>query len=120
MKPFVKSFTINLKKWGHASERNAVSGLLRDADTGKQCCLGIYLSACGYDADDLDGEASNPAGTLDGLDFWANTWPNKKAEQPADIARELAQVNDAAMKLPRRKALIAEGFKKLGVKVRFV
>ena len=120
VKKFVKSFTIDDKKWGRATERTGVVGKLRDEATGKQCCLGIYLTACGYKNELLNGEGSNPIGANDGLEFWNNAWP-KEAEvgSPVDVARELAEVNDAAMKLPARKKKIAELFKKLGVKVRF-
>ena len=119
VKKFVKSFTIDEKKWGRATERTSVVGKLRDEATGKQCCLGIYLTACGYKNELLNGEGSNPIGTEDGHTFWAKAWPKNDHPNPVDVARKLAETNDAAINLPRRKQLIIEGFKKLGVKVRF-
>jgi len=118
MKKFVKSFTINEKKWGRATEREEVLGVLRAEDTGKQCCLGVYLTACGYTDESLNGERNHPKSVPNSYAFWSSVWPKKK-DLYVDAVRDLATINDAKMKLPARKKAIIEGFKKLGVKVTF-
>ncbi len=46
-------FVINRKIWLRG-EGSAKSSLFRDTD-GKQCCLGIYLNACGVPKNILEG-----------------------------------------------------------------
>lgn len=121
IKKFVKSFTIDEKKWGRATEHHDIQGLMRDSDTGKQCCLGMYLTACGFEDKDLNEEPSGPKSKRnDGPEFWNTCWPKKNTDVlPSVHARGLAEINDAKMKLPTRKKAIIEGFKRLGVTVKF-
>jgi len=116
----VKRLTIPEKIWGRATEKKNVPGTLRDSVTGKQCCLGVYLTACGYQNNDLNEAGLCPRGHhfFAPSVFWSNSLPKQPKDQWS-IIQGLTQINDMKMKLPKRKKLIIECFKKLGVTVRF-
>lgn len=113
---FVKTFTIKRKRW----LRGRGSGCLLDTVSHKQCCLGIYLTACGL-PDAALNEALMP-NEIKELSYKRNMpkWlsPNEEAEESSPVGT-LAAINDKPS-LRYREDKIREGFAAQGVRVRFV
>lgn len=104
----VKAFVIPRSKWLRG-QGNLESFLYRPSD-GKQCCVGIYLSACGTPLSSLTGhkEAHGPD-----LPLWMHAGE-------AIALLELYESNDnRSLSEPEREAEIAEGFAKQGIAVTF-
>lgn len=111
----VKSFVISRKKWDRPGNNGGdTSGLLLRSGTGTQCCLGIYLSACGV-----------PPRALRNIDMprylsaeWQRRLPGWLIA--AGTAVGLASANDCAG-IPEtlREHRVTEGFKAQGITVTF-
>ena len=114
-----KEFTIKKEEWGYGGGLG--NGMLRDPNTGKMCCLGIYLKACGVPVKDLENKSmpSNLAGYK--LPEWLVLEHDPQTEEEG-VASKLADANDKAagdIDMKTRKKIIRQGFADNGVKVTF-
>lgn len=131
----VKSFVISRKKW----LRGNGEGELRRKSDGRQCCVGIFASACG-----IPKETLNSKGTLNDIgEFWADAGLPQELCSPSSSITDLYAINDEIAKEAfefekfesagvstdfskfkarferQREKRIRDGFKELGVRVRF-
>jgi hypothetical protein len=111
----VRSFVIDRNVWARGEKDN----VLLDSTTGKMCCLGIYLKACGASDKRLKNVGSpSDAGDADTLPKWMVGEVFGFSADDAPTVRKLIRVNDA--KAPKdREGKIAKLFAEAGVKVRF-
>lgn len=115
----MKKLVIDRSKW----QRGEGYAQLLDDETGKMCCLGIYLRACG-----------KAPSTIANRSFPCQI-PNRLFPKEADwlleglgedrfdsaVANKLMYVNDSRMKTEKqRETFIKETFAKQGIKVEFV
>jgi len=115
----VKSFTIKRSVWLRG-ERAQPSFLLRESD-GKQCCIGIYLEACGIPRNDKVNKRS--ATSLADLGVQVPRWlvgPIGIDTAPSFAARVLMQINDETnVDLADREREVTAGFADVGITVTF-
>lgn len=113
----VKEFVISRKIWAHATVKmDRVNYMLESS--GKQCCLGIYASACGIPADVLL-DAPAPMYVFNRLH---GAWQTKLIEngEQTVLTKELIEANDrSGWSLPYRQRKIRALFGQMGIKVRF-
>lgn len=106
---FLKSFTISRKKWLRGDPNTAS---LLDPKTGKQCCLGIYLLACGVPKDAIYAVLMPDAVSKT---YRLPKWLRTQSGTSTVLARDNDSLNE-----PTREQLITQGFATKGIKVRFV
>lgn len=112
----VTEFVISRKKWLRG-ESSTHSYLLRPED-GKQCCVGIFLTACGTPAEDLLSQ--KVAERTMRAPEWLTDRNAFGTEMPKKDVDHLYTLNDSP-KLPEdvREAEIAAIFARNGVTVSF-
>lgn len=110
------SFTIPRKRWlrGKGSGESALL-----CETGKQCCVGIYLSKLGIsDEKLLDMSAGEDLDRLPKQAQWLVERVGPGRGLNSKLANELYWVNDEP-KLRGRETKIKKLFAKVGIRVRF-
>lgn len=121
----VTEFTIKRSKWLRGEKDD--SALLRERDR-KQCCLGIYLEACGAPLELMNG-VPTPSDLADcdvpewlvreESDFDWDAEPVTRTVD-SDLTDRLVAVNDSPdLADPDREAAIAARFQEVGITVRF-
>lgn len=133
------SFTIDRSRWARGKPEHGTSNWLRCTD-GAQCCLGLFLSACGVPDDELTeiGEPNDVAHdrhhmrkeTLPGRAKWlvccepdpeADEWNDETGFTPSEATCRLIDVNDnETLTEPEREAQVREWFALHGIDVAFV
>lgn len=118
----VTEFVIDRSKWlpGEVQYELGVKAKLLEPSTGRQCCIGVYLSACGMPDDALLNEGWATA-VLD-ADHPLHAWFTAQTEAPQSQHREnaLAFANDiCSLGLAERERRITEEFARGGVTVTF-
>lgn len=114
----VTEFVISRKKWLRGEGASA-SALYRREDR-KQCCVGIYLSACGVDNETLSkGSAARLLG-LSELPKWLTETNDGMIQDRFSVIGSLYATNDdRGTPDPDRESRIAELFARNGVTVSF-
>jgi hypothetical protein len=110
-------FTIDRSKWlrGEDAKDGLDSYLLRPSD-GKQCCVGIYLSAIGFLDDELHGRTEDTE-----LRHHFSEESDHQVPHWLCAESEVYGINDSsALSEPERERRIAERFAAGGVTVEFV
>lgn len=119
----LKNFTIKRENWlsYEAQRKEEVASYLREPDTRRMCCLGVYLRSCGVPTDALERvdypenllseshlNLAEKAGLVE--------WPGSNTK----VTSQLAKANDSK-RLTRfeREARIKKLFKTLGVAIKF-
>lgn len=122
---------IDRSKWARAyingpsllKQRERAKGGNAGAHQGAQCCVGIFLSACGVPDDALEGVgvAENVHHPLPKEARWLTTTHGVGYGKRSDVAQALYTANDdAKISEETRELIIKETFKKQGVEVEFV
>jgi hypothetical protein len=118
----VKSFVIDRGEWlpKEAHGPDGTSKLFAP-ESGRMCCLGVYLRACGLSKESLSGKMMPGNHLGEPIPEWLI---HDKWSGPSLDAYELANINDAiqlfeGVSLAEREKLIVSKFAKQGIKVRF-
>ena len=112
----MKSFVVSRRRWLHGTKRRQAEGLL--LGDGKQCCVGIYLSALGVDDHCLSlvSRASEIAWCLPE----EAKWLLGSSDKPGGLAHRLYGVNDrVGISQDQREAKVRKLFREAGIKVRY-
>lgn len=113
----MKELIINRKIWGRGCGEN--QGKLLTHDRKAQCCLGIYLSACGLTNKELRSKATPfevKGGSVPAEAEWL-FWGHMASE----LAGELMETNDRTdISETERELRVKNGFKTVGIEVKFV
>lgn len=115
-----KKFSIRRKDWLRGGKRNSY---LRNG-SGKMCCLGFYLRACGVPSSKMVLRPS-PASLMErhrdvDVPRWLATLEVGNLASDTSVCNELMSVNDdTRLKGPVREAKVAKLFKKRGIAVTF-
>ena len=117
----VKRFVINRNVWLRG---DANRSRLLDPESRKQCCVGIYLSACGLTDDALEEYAQAEDVTEDGVPDWLfrgeDPADDGPARRPSPVASILYSVNDdSALSEEMRESRVAHHFASQGITVEF-
>lgn len=114
----VTEFVISRKKW-LCGEGSSASVLFRPEDQ-KQCCVGIYLSACGVDNETLSKRSAARLLGLSKLPKWMTEENDGEIQDRFSVIGYLYATNDERGTPDfERESRIAELFARNGVTVSF-